>query len=512
MKAVTAEQMREIDRATIEDHGIPGLVLMGYAGRAVYDYLLEQYPCINRAAVFSGRGNNGGDGFVVAYLLHNAGVKTTVYFTGSRKKLSESSATYHDLCKNSGVPIIPVTAGNSSGIRLEENDIVIDALLGTGFEGDPREPVSGLIDSINDAKVPVVSIDMPTGLPSDGEGPVRAVRADHTVTMGLPKISLVTFPGREYAGKLHVADIGFPSYLSEPGNEDTEVIDYGYCSAVFRPLKEEMSDREDINKSDRGHLLIVGGFDGMEGAAMMTALGALETGAGLVTLVTTEGARAAIAGKIPELITRSLGGKNPENDLHDILATRRYNVVAAGPGMGRSSFAEGVLRSLMMFREREMLKICIDGDGLFHLKSLLDGRALPSEKEIIITPHMMEASRLSGTPLKEIEKNRYREARSLSEKTGTVTVLKGPATIVSRGSKTLINSTGNRALATAGTGDVLTGIIGSLLLKDMTPVNAAGAGVFIHGAAADRYIRDNGQVPMKATDLLPYIRPVIRSL
>ncbi len=512
MKAVTAEQMREIDRAAIEEYGIPGVVLMGFAGRAVFEQIQEQYPAITRAAVFAGGGNNGGDGFIAAYLLSNAGVETTVYFSGSREKMSESSATYYELCVNAEIRIIETGTGQVSSVVLTGTDLIIDAILGTGFEGKPRSPVAELIDIINSSGIPVVSIDVPSGLPSDGKGPessASAVRADLTVTMGLPKLSLVTFPGRDYAGRVIVADIGFPSHLSEPAGDDAEVMDEEFYHRHYTALASAATG-EDINKTDRGHLLLVGGFDGMEGAIMMTAMGALETGTGLVTLITTEQARAVIAGKIPELITRGISEQYPEDDLREILEARRYDALVIGPGMGRDPLSEKIFRMILEHPGKGVKSILIDGDGLYHFAQMKDIKVSPGTAAGVITPHMMEASRISGHSLEKIQNDRLQEAHSLAESTGMVAVLKGPGTIVAREKKVLINSTGNRTLATGGTGDILSGIIGSLLLSGMDPLYAAGIGVYIHGAAADLFVRRNGRIAMKATDILPLIREILR--
>src|SRR3990172_642960 len=227
MKVVTAGQMQEIDRITIGNRGLPASVLMGLAGKAVADQIISRMPRLSRIAVFSGTGNNGGDGFAAAYYCANSGRHAAVYLAGEPAKISDPAKIYYDLCANSGIRVLPVTgAADLAGLELAGYDLIVDAMLGTGFSGAPRGIIADIIRAINDSDLPVLAVDVPSGLGSDGAAPDgEAVIADVTVTIGLPKISLVTYPGRHYAGALHVADIGFPASLTRSDDLKTDLAD-----------------------------------------------------------------------------------------------------------------------------------------------------------------------------------------------------------------------------------------------------------------------------------------------
>jgi ADP-dependent NAD(P)H-hydrate dehydratase / NAD(P)H-hydrate epimerase len=509
MKAVTAREMQRIDSVTIGEYGVPGEVLMGLAGRAVFDRMRQLYPAHRNIAVFCGTGNNGGDGFVAAHLLHNTGVHVRVFCAGPEEKLSKSSHLYCTLCRKEGIEVTHSDSGTAAMIDLSRCDCVVDAIFGTGFRGPAEGITASLIEAINSWHGPVVSIDLPSGLPSDGEipsGPV--VRAAHTVTIGLPKISLVTFPGMEYAGSVSVADIGFPRILSESEDLLTDLVDEGFCAKRLRK-----TEPGDINKSQRGHLLLMGGFTGMEGAIIMTALAALKTGVGYISLITDEMARHAIAGSIPELMTAGLDltllQRDPDGffkDLDGRLAARRHDTLVIGPGMGRSTAAADIFHHVIRFLPGYgITRVLVDGDGLYHLSGYLEKSALPGDIEFLLTPHLMEASRLLRIPVDEVRENRFSRSRQCAGKTGAVTLLKGPGTVISDGSRSLINTTGNPALATAGSGDILSGIIGALMLRDISVLEAAGIGAYLHGRAADRFVSDAEIRSMRATDLLDYL-------
>ncbi|MBP7605247.1 MAG: NAD(P)H-hydrate epimerase, partial [Spirochaetes bacterium] len=262
MKAVTAEEMRRIDRETIEVMGIPAGVLMAEAGKAVADFALTLYRGDGAVAVACGTGNNGGDGFVAAARLAECGVPVRVFLAGESSRVSPVAEVYLGACLNAGVIVTTVTGPDAmSAFDLKGCSLVIDALLGTGFEGTVRAHVAAIIEAVNASGIPVVSVDVPSGLPSDGQGPEgAAVRAAHTVTIGLPKLSLVTWPGREYAGEVRVADIGFPRRLLENDELAADLVYTGYVPARFTPGRGA-----DTHKGEAGHLLFVGGFDCIEG-------------------------------------------------------------------------------------------------------------------------------------------------------------------------------------------------------------------------------------------------------
>ncbi|MCP4133413.1 MAG: NAD(P)H-hydrate dehydratase [bacterium] len=543
MKVVTAEQMQEIDRSTITRHGIPGEVLMGFAGKSAADFCLEHilndHSKKHVVAVFCGPGNNGGDGFVIAYFLANAGINTHIFLTGNKDRVSAASKIYMDLCASSGLLINEVTDAAIGSIDFSGYWLIIDAMLGTGFQGTVRGIIADVITRMNKSGTRVLAVDIPSGLPSNGEAPLgEVVYARYTVTIGLPKISLVTFPGKEYTGELSIADIGFPRSLTESDELKTELVT-GSFLRKYIPLPEEINNFDsDIHKGDRGHLLLIGGFDSMEGAIMMTAASALETGVGLISLLTTEKARSIIAGKIPELITLSIKDsiKDPISPTSNPCAERSrsieprtpvlsgaeasnlsslkrsYDALVIGPGMGRSALARKIFFEIMdSLTDFGIRRVLIDGDGLFHLvdylkenKTVKTGPGL----EYIITPHFFEASRLMEKEVSEIKRNRLQAAKELARITGSTCLLKGPATIISDCVNSYINSSGCPALATGGSGDVLSGITGALMLKNLPITETAALGAFIHGKAAELFCSENGTDTLKATDVIEYIRKV----
>ena len=356
MKAVTAEQMREIDRISIDEMGIPEVVLMNNAGRALAEAVSSRYKDVP-AIVFCGGGNNGGDGFTAAYYLKNSGIDTAVYLSCRRDKLSQSSSAFLKICDSMNIPVTEVTPENLHEIIIPENSVVIDATLGTGFTGSPRGIILEFIRIINSSGCKVFSADIPGGLPSDGSGPdAEAVKADYTVTMGLPKISLVTYPGKKYTGELIVADIGFPHSLTAAPELKTDLIDREMAVSIINRLTED----EDQYKGMRGHTLLIGGFPGMEGAIMLAASALMETGCGLATVLTTTESRAVIAGKIPEVMTASLPGD--DNPLKDYIRTRGCRTIVIGPGMGRSEYASLIFMNLMeLLTDAGARRILIDG-------------------------------------------------------------------------------------------------------------------------------------------------------
>ncbi len=508
MKAVTASEMQEIDRITIRQLGFPGEVLMGLAGKAVADFIRNELPLMKKAAVFSGTGNNGGDGFVAAYYLAQYGVRADIFLAGEEAKISETSRVYYDLCKKNGIVI---TSAAGCGSRdLDGYDCIVDAILGTGSAGSPRGMAAECITAINDSDTYVVAVDIPSGLGSDGAAPEKeAVIADCTVTIGLPKLSLVTYPGKEYAGTLHVADIGFPRNLSDSDNITTELIDDDFFRKnAIREIESHYISGPDAHKGSRGHLLIIGGFDGMEGAAMLAADAAFETGVGLATILTTGTARAVIAGRIPELMTMFLPpDSDPGDAIRNLLGSRRWNAVILGPGLGRTEYARMAAEAVIgSAAGMGIKKVLIDGDGLFHLADYLKRNRLDPAAEWIVTPHFLEASRIMGIPVDDIKNNRHRSAVMLSEQLGCTALLKGPGTIVAGGGRQFINTTGCSALATAGSGDVLSGIIGALMLRGYSAPHAAACGAWIHGKAAELYCSGHNSSVLKSSDILTCIR------
>jgi len=508
MKVVIASEMREIDRISIEEYSIPGALLMNNAGKAVADFILNNIKT-NEVDIFCGTGNNGGDGFTAAWYLKNYGYDPVIYIAGVREKVTPTSLIFLEICEKLELSIQYINESSIDTLSIREGAFVIDSLTGTGFEGVLRGIPLKIISRINSSSSKVLAVDIPSGLSSDGDAPSgTAVKADYTITMGLPKISLVTYPCKDYCGELIIADIGFPAFLT--GNKDLKIdlIDPLFMSGIgFSP------GSDDIHKGDKGNTLIIGGLTGMEGAAMLTAAAMFRTGTGLVTLATTDESRKIIAGKIPELMTVSLPVKTDTESIGNLLKAKKYTTLIIGPGLGRDAYPESVFNSVIeCASDCGIRNVLIDGDGLYHLAFYIKEKELSAKIRWIITPHFMEASRITGLSLDEIQKNRLKSCKKIAENTGCITVLKGPATIISDGDNIFINTTGNRALATAGSGDVLSGIIGALINRIDDTVKTASAGVFIHGLCADLYSEKNKTDSMRSSDILDYIRPALNRI
>lgn len=495
MKIASVFEMKEIDASASERFSIPSETLMALAGRAVCECLCAHWPNAKRTAICAGTGNNGGDGFVAAWLLHCRGLEVTIYLCGSPEKLGSSSGLYFNICKSIGIDI-----RSDDSPDFSSYDFLVDAISGIGLAGKLRGSAEKLASAVNASGVPAAAIDIPSGLPADGEAPQGVVvSAELTVAMGFLKTAHTVFPGKEYCGRVVLADIGLPPELLAGRSVRGNLID----TAFMKALKKRLSYGADINKTDKGHLLIIGGFDTMEGAVLLTASAAFEAGAGLVTAAASPKSREIIAGKIPELMTASVSA----DSVKALLGAKKYACLVIGPGLGRTEEAWAVFKNTVAaLPETGIKRVLIDGDGLFHLARFLKENALPSGISFVLTPHFMEASRIIGKSVDEIKANRPLAADECARKTGAAALLKGPASIVSNGVDRYINTTGCSLLAAAGSGDVLSGIAGTFLMrKEFSPEEALSAACFVHGSAADALARQ-GRLHIRAGDLIGQLK------
>lgn len=501
VKVVTAEQMNLIDKTAIEDYSVPAFILMNNAGKSIADFIEMKFPG-KAVYVFCGRGNNGGDGFAAAYYLKNSGIPVNIILSGQTKDVSSTSRLFLEMCAKSGLNIIEAQEDRIPVLSYNGDFIILDALTGTGFKGSASGALMHLINLINNSRCKVIAADIPSGLPSNGENPAGpAVLADYTITMGLPKISLVTYPCALFCGNVIIADIGFPEELTKSAEIKISLADESLLKNIPFQIDTE------AYKGVRGHTLIIGGFTGMEGASILTCSALFNTGAGLATLLTDYEARKITAGKIPELMTISFPDDPDKNKIIDLIDPEKYTSMIIGPGMGRSGVASMVFYTVIEnLYNTKINKVLIDGDGLYHLSLYLKEKKLPGNIEFIITPHFMEASRIYGKTVEEIKASRLEACRDIAAYTKTVCLLKGPSSIICDGDNSIINTTGNSSLATAGSGDVLTGIIGSLMNLDITLLQAGGAGMYLHGLCADIFVSENPQRTMKAGDIIDNIK------
>jgi len=526
MKVVTAEEMREIDKKTIEGCGILGVVLMERAGLAVASKIKEIFGR-KRVIIVSGSGNNGGDGLVVARNLHNEGWDVKVFLTSRPEDLKGDALSQYKSTVKFGVEIQPVKEllTHYSSV-LTRHPIIVDAILGTGLSKNVTGKLSEVISLLNKSNIPIISVDIPSGISSDsGQVMGVAVRADYTVTFGLPKRGHLLYPGAEYSGKLFIEDIGFPEELLGTEKLNIELLMKDYISALI-PKRNRYS-----HKGDYGHVLIIAGSRGKTGAALMAARACLKTGAGLVTIGVPESLADIFQSRVTEEMTLILPDKGDgtlsaraSNEILDFL-NKTADLLAIGPGIGVSAETEKLMRTLIKNSETP---IVIDADGINSIKRR---REVFSKVKVplILTPHPGEMARLLNPPLppfrkgggegferegrgritvkiQDIEEDRINTAISFAKETGTYLVLKGVPTIIAvPDGRAFINSTGNPGMATAGTGDVLTGMISGFLGQTMNPLNACILGVYMHGLSGDMAASEKGQNPMIASDIIDKI-------
>jgi ADP-dependent NAD(P)H-hydrate dehydratase / NAD(P)H-hydrate epimerase len=519
MKAVTGAQMREIDRRAEAEYGIPSLLLMENAALRVVEAAEQMLRAGGgrRVTVVAGKGNNGGDGLAAARHLFGRGWDVTVWLVADPESVQGDARVNLEIVRQVGVPLhsgarrsgVSGDATTSSLPSAFEADLIIDALLGTGVRGAPTGGIAEAITAIERSPAPVLAVDLPSGLEADtGAVPGPCVTADRTVTFALPKRGLLVYPGRGRVGEIVVVDIGIPRTLLDDPALETHWITAALATGLLpaRPA--------DGHKGTFGRAFVLAGSPGMTGAATLCSEAALRVGAGLVTLGIPASLNPILEVKLTEAMTLPL----PETETHahsvrawDAIAERvaASDVVAMGPGMGRHlETAELVKRVL---RERRG-PLVMDADALNAL-GVVGRLPAPEPAQVVITPHAGEMARLLGTNPDDVQSNRLATAERAARELGCVVVLKGAGSIVAAPDGRLwIGPAGTAALATGGTGDVLTGVIAGLIAQRLTPLDAAIAGVFIHGRAGERLAETVGDAGTLAGDLLPLLPRVLREL
>ncbi len=494
---LTSAEMGELDARTIREAGVPGAVLMETAGRGVFRALWDRFAERARAGavVVCGRGNNGGDGFVVARCLLNRGVPVRALLLGDRDRVSPDARVHLEAYLGSGGTLTQVGAdGAGLDAAVSGASLVVDAILGTGLRSDVRGVAAQAIEAVNRAKGLVVSVDIPSGVDADtGRICGRAVRADLTVTFAWPKRGHFLHPGAAVRGDLVVVDIGIPPGFLNPGEQTLRLLEGAdLAGRIVRP--------PDAHKGTLGHVWVGGGSPGKTGAPGLAALGALRAGAGLVT-VAHPGAL-PVAARLPlEVMTAPLG---PESDWTAAAwgalpsEAAKAGAWVVGPGMGVSEGARAFLGRVL----EQPVPVVLDADALNLLaagsESLWSG-AGPR----VLTPHPGEAGRLLGVPVPQVQADRVGAARELARRFGCAVILKGAGTLVTApGEAVWLVPTGNPGMATAGTGDVLAGVVGALLARGLCGLEAALAGAWIHGLAGDLAAARRGGEGMTAGDLV----------
>ncbi len=515
MRVLNTAQMREADRRTIEDVGIPAIVLMENAGREAAAAIETAFDDIAtfRIAILCGPGNNGGDGFVVARALAARGADVDVYVIGgAAASTGDARANLRVLQRMDVVEIIEIA--NAAAWKVEgpdalSADVIVDAMFGTGV----RVPLTGLYETIvadvNMVGNPVVSIDLPSGLSADTpEVPGPAIHASMTVTLGAPKLPLVLPPAATSAGEMIVADIGIPAAIVDAlDGPRVEVITRHDVRLLVAPRAA------DSHKGDYGRILIVAGSRGLTGSASLCARAALRSGAGLVTVATPASSAPVVASLGAEYMTLPLD-EAPDGTVAasalDRLLAFKADVIAVGPGLGRTASAAAVVHGLVA---RSSVPLVLDADALIAFAGNADRLVGRDGVDIVVTPHPGEMAALTGQSIDDVQADRLEVARSFASAHRVHVILKGHRTLVaSPDGAVAINTTGNPGMATAGAGDVLTGMVAAWLAQRRDAGDAARLAVYLHGLAGDLVAVDRGEVALVAGDLVDRLGAAVLDL
>jgi hydroxyethylthiazole kinase-like uncharacterized protein yjeF len=511
MRILNAAQMREADRRTIQDIGLASLVLMENAGRQVVAAIESLYPDLaeRRIAIVCGKGNNGGDGFVVARTLQQRGFDVSVFVIGRLGEVKGDARTNLTILGNIGQTVVEVadeTAWELHGAEIAGHDLIIDAIFGTGLS----QPLSGFFETvvgdINEAGVPIVSIDIPSGMSADTSDLIGdCIEATVTVTLAAPKLPLVLPPAEMKAGEVVIADIGIPADVIEQlEGQRLELLTREQMRGLIPPRAP------DAHKGDFGRVLVVAGSVGKAGAAVLCAQGAIRAGAGLVTVASPKSCQPTIAAHAAEYMTEALDETN-EGTVHysaaDAVLGIDADVIVAGPGLGRGEGVTTFVRELLDKCEGPLI---LDADALNAFAdepALLVGR---EGRDLIITPHPGEMARLVGCTVEDLQADRIGIAKDFAIRHKLYVVLKGYRTlVVTPDEKVFVNPTGCPGMATGGTGDVLAGMLGAWLAQLLDAEAACKLAVYLHGSAGELADADNGEVSMTAGDLVDHIGDAI---
>jgi NAD(P)H-hydrate epimerase len=514
MRILTAAQMREADRFTIEEIGIPALVLMENAGRQVVAAIEAAFESAldGRVSVLCGPGNNGGDGFVVARTLLQRGVDVLVFVIGSLAGVRGDARTNLDILGRLGVTVVEIADEQSWELHFSEISkcsLIVDAIFGTGL----RSPLAGMLETVvadvNASEIPIVAIDVPSGVSSDTPHLIGdCVDASMTVTLAAPKLPLVLPPAEAYAGDVVIADIGIPQAVIE-GIEGPHL-------ELLTPerIRELVEPRPaDAHKGDFGRVTLVAGSRGKTGAAHLAGIAALRSGAGLVTIATPGSCLPIVASMTPELMTEPLaeaaGGTIAAAALDRVLELD-HDVIGCGPGLGRTADVAEFVRGLIA---RATVPLVLDADAITVLAGDPEPLAGSGERAVIITPHPGEMARLIGSTVEHVQHDRIQVAADFATAHHVYVVLKGHRTIIATPEgRVFINPTGNSGMATGGTGDVLTGMVAAWLAQLLDAEAACRLAVFLHGAAGDMAEGREGEVAMVASDLVDALGATLTQL
>ncbi len=514
MYLVTAKEMQQMDKETIGNIGIPGRVLMENAGAGAFRFMCRVFPALEgkSVAVVAGRGNNGGDGFVMARYLSQKGISVKVYLLCEKGSVQGDARANLNLLDILGIPVVEVPdagAFKKQKAAMRRHDVWVDGILGTGLKSDVKGHYKAMILFLNTIRKPVLAVDIPSGLNADtGQVCGVCVQAQATATFAFPKIGHVVYPGAAYTGKLDIIDIGIPGQVADNVLPQQFILEEAFLRGVLQERDP------DTHKGRTGHLLAVAGSPGKSGAAAMMATAAMRAGAGLVTLGAPGSLNPVLESQVMEVMTYAL----PETTDH-MLDTSAMGALrelligksclAIGPGIGT---AEETKQLLFRLLKEIVIPVVIDADGLNILSEqpeILHAVNTP----VILTPHPGEMGRLCGISSAAVQTDRIGRARHLATSYHVHVVLKGARTVMAHpDGRVYVNLTGNPGMASGGMGDVLTGVIAGFVAQGYTPEDAVHLGVFLHGAAADHLSVHKGPFGYLATDLMNQLPHQINKL
>jgi ADP-dependent NAD(P)H-hydrate dehydratase / NAD(P)H-hydrate epimerase len=523
MILVTADQMQRMDQGTIHSFGIPGMVLMENAGRGAVEILVRKFKFLNgkdlirqKIGILAGRGNNGGDGFVMGRYLMEKGISTTIFLLSTRDKLAGDAKTNMGLFQtllertpNSALIEIPdADTLARHRPRILHQDLLVDAILGTGLNSDVRGFFKEVIELVNGSSTPVFSVDIPSGLNSDtGKAWGVAINATATATFAFAKAGHILSPGNRYTGDLEIIDIGIPGFIAQAEDPTFFLMEKREIASLFVPRPFES------HKGSFGHLLVIAGSPGKTGAAALCANAAMRCGTGLVTLGVPRDLNPILESQVIEPMTVPLP-QTPDGSLSDTCLApiqallKDKQVLALGPGIGTGTNTQTLVQQLVATTR---MPLVIDADGINCMAGHLE--LIKSRKDAtVLTPHPGEMARLTGKTTGEIQADRIGIGSRFARKYQVVLVLKGAQTLVCcPDGRTFICPTGNPGMASGGMGDVLTGMIAGFIAQGFPVESAAMAGVFIHGLCGD-WLAKQARFGFLASDMVPVIPEIIHSL
>jgi ADP-dependent NAD(P)H-hydrate dehydratase / NAD(P)H-hydrate epimerase len=520
MKIVTAKEMQTLDHKTLEDYHIPGLTLMENAGRRVTEEMEKVFGSVRhkKVVVLAGKGHNGGDGLVVARLLMEKEAAVNVFLLSPPQEIRGDAKINLERYEAAGGKPETLSGRTMKTFQkaLADTDFVVDALFGTGLSSPVAGTAEEAIKTLHQIQATrgslaakVVSVDIPTGIHADtGQVLGMAVQADLTVTFGLPKRGHFLFPGAQHTGTLRIADIGIPESLMAQAEIPVHLLTPQELASQIMPRQH------DVHKGSFGHVMVVAGSVGKSGAAVLTSLSALRVGAGRVTLALPKSVEASLHTQPPEIMTLPLP-ETKEQTLStkalDLLIQSAMDktVIAIGPGLSTHSATAELIREALT---RITQPIVLDADGLNAFVGHLD-RLRPIKGPLVLTPHPGEMGRLTGLGTRGVQQDRLETARSFSREHGVIVVLKGAHTVIATPEGDLfMNVTGNPGMATAGTGDALTGMIAGLIAQRYEVRWAVKLAVYLHGLAGDLAVKTFGPVGILAGDLIDHIPKAMKNL